>query len=215
MAVLCEFAESVSPVSHQLLEIAMESIRTFIAVPLPTDIRRRLAEVTTRLMQSGADVKWVPEGNFHITLKFLGNVERTRVSAVCGAVEKAVDGVRAFDLYLSGVGAFPKPSRPSVVWVGITSGGDELKALAKCAEEALEDIGFPREAREFSAHITLGRVKYPGGDGTLREAIENLRNETVGRVHVDTVVVMKSELRRTGPVYTPIADFGLRVAPGF
>lgn len=188
----------------------MDKIRTFVAVRLPAEIRRRLMLVEKRLMQSGADVKWVPEENFHITLKFLGDVEQNRLSAVKDAVGRAVEGASAFDLSLAGVGAFGRPLR--VVWVGIASGKDELKSLAKRVEDELAGIGFPAEDRPFSAHITLGRVRSPRGIEKLSACIESLNDEPVGDVHVDGASVMKSELRREGPAYTPIADLGFRIS---
>lgn len=187
----------------------MDKIRTFIAVRLPAAARRRLAEVEEALKESGADVKWVSEENLHITLKFLGYVENERMAAVCDAVKSAVDGLRPFDMSLSGVGAFPKPARPSVVWVGVRSGSEELKALAKQVEVAMERIGFAPEPRKFSAHVTVGRVKSAAGSHKLREAIERLRDEPVDSARVSGVAVMKSELYRTGPVYTVLKEFGL------
>jgi len=188
----------------------MDKARTFIAVPISAEVRRRLAEVEEELRASGADVKWVPEENLHITLKFLGYVEPERLEAVIRAVESAIDGAAAFDVSLSGVGAFPKPSRPSVVWVGVTTGGEELKALAERIEVALERIGFGREQRPFSAHITAGRVRSPKNLGRLHETIERLREEPAGSFRAESIAVMKSDLRPTGPIYTEIANCKLR-----
>lgn len=188
----------------------MDKIRTFIAVRLPAATRRRLAELEERLVHAGTNVKWVSEENLHITLRFLGYVERERMKAIYEAVEDAVVCVRAFDITLSGVGAFPKPSRPNVVWAGVTSGRDELGALAERVEEALARIGFAPEPRKFSAHVTLGRVKSATGSDDLREAIEGLRHEPVDSVKVTDVAVMKSELYRAGPVYSALKEFGLK-----
>lgn len=188
----------------------MVKARIFIAVRLPAEIRRRLMQIEKRLMESGADVKWVPEENFHVTLKFLGDVEQDRMAAVTEAVQCAVSGIEPFELSLAGVGAFGRPLR--VVWVGITSGGDELKSLANRVEDALAAIGFPREERPFSAHMTLGRVRSPRGLARLEQCIESLKSESVGALRVDGASVMKSELRREGPTYTAIADLGFRIA---
>lgn len=191
----------------------IDKIRSFIAVPIPGEARRRLAEIGNRLAESRADVKWVVEDNFHITLKFLGYVgaDSGRLEAVGRAVESAIEGAAPFDAVLSGVGAFPKPARPSVVWVGITAGAEELKALAERVECALERIGFARESRPFSAHITLGRVKSPKNLDKLRDVMETLREEHAGSFRVESVAVMRSDLRPTGPVYTRIGDCGFRI----
>ncbi|HUV04612.1 MAG TPA: RNA 2',3'-cyclic phosphodiesterase [Armatimonadota bacterium] len=191
----------------------MDKIRTFIAVPIPAEARRRLAEIEEELKTSGADVKWVREENFHVTLKFLAYVEPDCLDRVIRAVESAVKGTAAFDVSLSGVGAFPKASRPSVIWVGIATGAQELKALAERIESATERIGFGREQRPFSAHITAGRARSPKNLDRLREIIERLREEPVGSFRAENVAVMKSELRPTGPIYTGIADCGLQIDP--
>ena len=197
---------------ENLCWIRMDKLRLFIAIEIPAEVRRRLAEIEKELMASDADVKWVPEGNFHATLKFLGYVDEDRVEQVSRAVESAAKDSSAFEAALSGVGAFPNPRRPSVVWVGITSGVEEMKALAAKVEDALEPLGFAREERPFSAHITLGRTRSPRNADKLREIIERLREENAGRFEVEGVALMKSDLRPTGPVYSQIADCGLRIA---
>ena len=179
---------------------------------MPEAVRRRLATVGEKLGASGADVKWVAEENLHITLKFLGYVEPDRMESVARAVERVVDGMHGFDMTLSGVGAFPKVSRPSVIWVGVTKGGEELKQLADRTEDALERIGFAREPRGFSAHVTLGRVKSPRGRDRLCKLIESApegRDEPVDSVKVGSVAVMKSDLYHSGPVYTVVKESDL------
>ena len=187
----------------------MDKIRSFIAVPIPAEVRRQIAEIEKQLMASGADVKWVPEGNFHITLKFLSYVEPERLDAVSKAVSSALEGMKSFEGALYGVGAFPRLSRPSVIWVGMTQGADELKALAERAETALGRIGFGREERPFSAHITVGRVRSPKNLDGLRKKIEQLREAEVGSFSIERVTVMRSDLYPTGPVYSEIANYKL------
>jgi 2'-5' RNA ligase len=185
----------------------VEKTRTFIAVRIPEGVRRKLMEIERELMGSGADVKWVSAENLHITLKFIGPVEPNRVEAAARAVESAVQGITAFEVHLAGVGAFPKVSRPSVVWVGTGRGGEELKSLAERVESACEREGFEREPRPFSPHITIGRVKSPKGLDALAVGLERLRMAEAGSFPVEEVAVMKSELRPSGPVYSELAGF--------
>ncbi len=187
----------------------MENLRLFIAVEIPAEVRKRLGEIEKELVASGADVKWVPEGNFHATLKFLGGVSSARVDAVTSAIEGAVQGVPGFEVCLAGVGAFPNLRRPNVVWVGMKSGADQMKVLAERVERAMEPLGFAPEKRPFSPHITLGRARTPKNAERLKELIERLRDEEAGAFRVEGVALMKSDLRPTGPVYTRIADFRL------
>ncbi|MHB0998800.1 MAG: RNA 2',3'-cyclic phosphodiesterase [Armatimonadota bacterium] len=187
----------------------MDKIRAFIAVRLPDHAKIGLAGIEKKLMASGADVKWVAEENFHITLKFLGDVEIARLDAVIEAVRSAADGIESFEAELSGTGAFPRPSRPSVVWVGITSGGEQLKVLADRIESALEPFGFAREARGFSPHITLGRTRSQRNVERLQEAISALKHECVDNFRVNSIAVVKSTLKPSGSVYTVIEEIAL------
>ena len=194
----------------------MDKVRTFVAIPIPAEIRRRLVEVEQDLMPAKAGVKWVPEDNFHVTLKFLGYVEPERLEAVARGVEAAVRGIGPFEVELAEVGAFPKITRPSVVWVGVTRGGQEMISLADRIDREMAKIGFERENRPFSPHITVGRVKSPKNRGWppenlsgLRELIERHQNREVGSFGVEQVNIMRSELRITGPIYSVISDFKL------
>ena len=194
----------------------MEKIRTFVAIPIPVEIRRELAEVENDLMPARAGVKWVAEGNFHVTLKFLGHVEQERLEAIARGVEAAVAGTGSFEVELANVGAFPNISRPSVVWVGVTKGAQEMISLANRVDAEMARNGFERETRPFSAHITLGRVKSPKNRGgppenldKLRELIERHQNREVGSFGVEQVSIMKSDLQRSGPIYTAVSDFRL------
>jgi 2'-5' RNA ligase len=191
----------------------VDKLRLFVAVELAPAVRRRLAEIEKELLASGADVKWVPETNFHITLKFLGGVDADRVDAVSKAVESAAKDLPAFDAVLSGVGAFPNARRPNVVWVGIVSGGDEMKALAARVDSALEKLRFAREQRPFSGHVTIGRSRTPRNAEQLRELIEKLHDAEAGSFRVESVSIMKSELKPTGPIYSRIAELRLQSVP--
>ena len=183
----------------------MEKFRAFIAVSIPTDVCRRLAEIEKQLSASGADVKWVAEGNFHVTMKFLGDVDSNRIEELTEAICSAVQDMPPFEVALSGVGAFPNTRQPNVVWVGTSTGGDELKAIVERLDSSLECLGFAKEAKPFSPHITVGRTKTPRNFGQLREAIERLNDIQAGSFLVEEVALMKSDLRPSGQVYTKIA----------
>ena len=188
----------------------MDVIRTFIAVEIPANIRQKLAEVSDELSRLGVDAKWVPKENFHITLKFLGNVKAELIANVSEVVKSVVDQTSSFDIALAGLGAFPRLSRPSVVWVGISEGTSEIKSLAEHIDSKLVNLGFEREARPFSGHVTLARIRTLKNIDKLREKIEILKDQYIGAFGVKSVVVMKSDLQRTGPIYTPISEFELQ-----
>jgi RNA 2',3'-cyclic 3'-phosphodiesterase len=154
-------------------------------------------------------VSWVAPENFHVTVKFLGRVEDTRVQSVIGALHTAVQGHAPFDLEVGGLGAFPSATRARVLWAGITGGIDPLAALAASVEDALAGLGFPREDRAFSPHITLARVREPGRAPALAEALRDRSGHRFGRVPVADTALMRSDLSPRGARYTPLASIAL------
>jgi len=187
----------------------MAEIRVFIAALLTADLKAKIKAVQDRFRQADPDVKWVAAENFHVTLKFLGDVAEDRLESVCRAVEAAAAGVRPFAVTVSGAGTFPNPRRPRVVWVGLGSGFDQLAALAGRVESELAGIGFPKEDRRFSAHVTIGRVRDNRRTDALAEALESADVGEIGAVDVSAVAVMRSDLRREGPIYSVLREVQL------
>ncbi|MCE5313430.1 MAG: RNA 2',3'-cyclic phosphodiesterase [Armatimonadota bacterium] len=182
----------------------MKVIRTFAAVLIDEDIRRKVAEVQSQVKKLAPDVKWVAPENFHITLKFLGDVREDNMSQVIAALEEAVQGFSAFDLAISGVGAFPNPARARVVWVGSSDGCEKMVELASSIDKKLSELGFEKEEKSFKAHITIGRVKTSRFLRALAEGIGKVDADNLGIQRVSGVALMQSELGREGPTYTPI-----------
>jgi len=178
-----------------------ESIRSFIAVPIAPELAGSVEAVQESLRAAGPDVKWVDPGHFHLTLKFLGEVQRERLEALWPSVEGLLDGLARFRLRLHGVGAFPHPSRPRVIWVAVAEGAPELKALAAAVEKACGLHGFAEEERPFRAHLTVGRVRRPAPNPRLEAALAEMRDREVGEMEAQRVLLMKSDLKRGGPVY--------------
>ncbi len=187
----------------------MPGIRSFVAVELDDAARRELARLEDQLRGTGADVKWVAPASLHLTLKFLGDVPAGDLPAVTRALGEALEGVAPFALVLSGLGAFPSVSGPRVVWVGVAEGRETLAGLASRIEMALEPLGFPRESRGFSPHLTLGRCRSSRGVAELKAALVARKDFRGPRIAVDRVMLLSSELRPAGPVYAPLAVFAL------
>jgi RNA 2',3'-cyclic 3'-phosphodiesterase len=179
-------------------------------VPLPEDIRQRLATAIERLRPHAADVAWVAPANLHVTVKFLGQIDDSRVSAIAAAVGAAVAGHRAFTLHVAGLGAFPTPRRPRVLWAGLQDAGGWLARLAGSVDAAVAAVGVPAETRPFAAHVTLGRVRESRSLPDLGEALA--RGTAFGELSVDRVVLMRSELSPRGARYTELA--ALPLLPG-
>ncbi|MBI5695236.1 MAG: RNA 2',3'-cyclic phosphodiesterase [Nitrospirae bacterium] len=184
-------------------------VRTFIAVEIPAEIKARMAEVQAELRKAGADVGWVRPEGVHLTLKFLGGIPAESIDALGKAVEEAARGVAPFTLEVKGIGVFPNSKAPRVVWLGLGGDMDALAALHEKIEAACEPLGFAREERPFNPHLTLGRVKTQHGRDALMRAVARFENVEAGIIRADAVSVMKSELMRSGAVYTEMRRIGL------
>jgi 2'-5' RNA ligase len=156
------------------------------------------------------DAAWVARDNVHLTLKFLGGVEAARLDALAGALAGATRACQAFDLTVRGLGAFPTPRRPRVLWAGVDEGGAHVATLARRVDEALQALGFVPEPRAFTAHATLGRLRVPRADPRLAEALA--AGGMYGRQRVDRVALMRSRLSPQGACHTELATAPL--APG-
>lgn len=176
-------------------------MRLFVAVNLPAEIRERLAAEQDRLRRAQADVSWVRAENIHVTLKFLGETEEKRLDRIRPALLEVARGSAPFRIQVSGLGSFGGRV-PRVVWVGVQEGAEPLSRLAKDVEAAMARLGFPREKRGFSAHITLGRVRSAKNAEALLTALTQAETGPLGSVEVNQFELMQSELRPTGSVYT-------------
>jgi 2'-5' RNA ligase len=190
-------------------------IRCFAAVEVAPEVRRSLEAVQMHLrrtMGTADPVKWVPAHQFHITLKFLGEVPGEMAERAKAALGRAARGAQPFWLTARSLGAFPGADRPAVLWAGTGEGRVELAALAESVEREMSLEGFGREKRPFRPHITLGRVRegarIPPG---LSRALEEGSEREFGRWRADRIVLMRSELTPRGPIYTLLwsAELGL------
>ncbi|MBI5684206.1 MAG: RNA 2',3'-cyclic phosphodiesterase [Verrucomicrobia bacterium] len=176
-------------------------MRLFIAVDVTEEVRAAIAEKTARLREANCDVGWVKPENFHLTLKFLGETPDGRLDDIKTALDLVSLSRAAFELELRGMGCFPERGAPRVVWVGGGAGRDALTAVARDVEGAMEDLGFPRERREFAAHLTIGRVRSPRGAERLRRLVEAEADTGFGRCVVDEIRLYKSTLASGGSIY--------------
>lgn len=177
-------------------------IRAFVAVKISPALEGRVGELLTELALPQYDVKWVRPENLHLTLKFLGNVEEGRVEAIAEVIGEVARSSRPFRLRLGGLGAFPNIRRPRVIWAGMTEGARRLEGIAEGLEAGLGRLGFAREKRRFSAHLTLGRTRSARGLNELVRRVNRYSNFELGEMQIEDVSLFASELRPAGPVYT-------------
>ena len=183
-------------------------MRLFVAVHLPDEVRERLAVVQHRLQGVRADVSWVRPGNIHLTLKFLGEVEPARLDQIRTALEEVARASEPCEAAVSGVGSFGGRI-PRVVWAGITEGAEALTALAGRVDAAMAGIGFPRETRPFSPHLTLGRVRSSRNAAEFLAALRAEARADFGRTPVAAFYLMESQLNPQGSIYTVVGSFPL------
>ncbi len=183
-----------------------DRVRTFVALDIDNVVRSRALQLIDYFRQARADVKWVEPENLHITLKFLGDVPSREIYHVCQAVQKAAASIEPFSICVQGAGAFPDALRPRTIWLGLTSGLQELGELHRRVEDALFELGYPREGRPFKAHLTLGRVRRSSpGLARLAQLIHEQADYEAAATSVEEVVVYSSELSPDGPSYEPLA----------
>ena len=185
-------------------------LRIFIAVPLSDEIKKNLEEVIINLKETGADIKCVRPENAHLTLRFLGQVEETRIANIKEVMGNVLRDTTFFDMVLSGVGAFPGKNSPRVVWVGVKTGAEKLLEIHDVLEENLAAAGFEKETRKYHSHLTLARVKSARSRKVLISWLELNENLNIGSMRTSEIVLMESRLKREGAEYLPLEVVTLR-----
>jgi len=183
-------------------------VRAFIALELPKAIQAGLHQVSADLqtMAKGLPLRWVPIENIHLTLKFLGDTDEANIKPISDLLKKAAKSATALEISLNGVGVFPNPRRPNVIWVGVDA-PESLLDLQRQVELDLSGMGFVPEERPFSPHLTIARVRREARPADLKQISEviaspHLPAGATGRI--DTLTLFRSELKPGGAVYNPL-----------
>jgi 2'-5' RNA ligase len=191
------------------------TMRLFIALDIPSEIRERIAAFMDKLRKHAPDARWVKVESLHVTLKFLGEVEESHLSAI-EAVLRQVEG-SPFSLAVKASGFFPNAKSPRVFWVGVAA-SQTLPALAQRIDEKLHALGFEPEARAFSPHLTLARAAgHPGSRGkhagrdldALGKVLANESASEFGTMTAEEFFLYQSKLSPGGAVYTRLKRFPL------
>jgi 2'-5' RNA ligase len=188
---------------------ADESWRLFIAIELPSHVRRTLADHIQHLREAvpDASASWAREENLHLTLKFLGDAEPTRVEALSQAILQAANTVGPFEINIESCGAFPPNGRARVLWIGVEDPRSQLASLHRTLEDECAKVGFAREQRLFRPHLTIARLRNPTGARRLIQVHKetDFDRETVMVCHL---ALIRSELRSEGSRHTVVARHG-------
>lgn len=184
------------------------TLRAFIAINLPQPIQDSIPKETTRLQKILGEqtIRWTPIHNIHLTLKFLGNIPETHIDFLKQILIKIADSNSAFDLQIQSIGSFPSLKLPRVIWLGVQS-STGLMSVQKNVEEAVTKLGYEKEARKFSPHLTLGRIKknlHPNDLQKIRDALVNFQLGKIDPARVDSVHLYQSDLNTEGSVYTKL-----------
>jgi 2'-5' RNA ligase len=182
----------------------MAQIRTFICFELPGFIKTELQRVQNALKPISKSVRWSHVDGIHLTLKFLGDVDEEILDDIHNAVKKAAEKSEPFQIDISGVGAFPNFNRPNVYWIGVKESSGALLSIQQKIENELEQIGFAKERRPFSPHLTIGRVKSQEGLKEISKTLQNAKLPSMTFVAAE-ILVMKSVLQPGGARYTPLS----------
>jgi RNA 2',3'-cyclic 3'-phosphodiesterase len=166
-------------------------------------------QIVSKVDVKKGDLKWVEPNNIHLTLKFLGEISDEQVAEVGEIANTVAQAHQKFNLDIESVGSFGGRSA-KVVWVGAGKGTDALLALQKDLEALLEQAGYPKEDREFSAHLTLCRVNHPIAGLKVGEAIAQFSHLKLGSIAAESLCVYQSQLTPAGPNYTLLGSFKLK-----
>lgn len=182
-------------------------MRSFVAIELPDSLRRSLAETSEELSSKIAPraVRWVRPEGIHLTLKFLGDVDPSKMQDVRGVIQETVPKFSPFSFDVGGLGCFPSSRRPRVIWVGVRESTGEMAAMYEELERAFTAQGFERERRPFHPHLTLGRIRRGVSNSVARsvgEKITETGSFSLGKIEVKEICLFRSELKPSGAVYT-------------
>jgi RNA 2',3'-cyclic 3'-phosphodiesterase len=184
-------------------------LRAFIAIALPPQVLLAAGNVQKKLIAAGIRLKWVRPENMHLTLRFLGDIDRRQLPELEAAIGTAAKAAAPFALNAKRIGVFPNLRAPRVVWMGFEGALDSLLQIYQRLAETLHPLGFPPESRAFTGHLTLGRVADRISAPVLQEAVSTAEQIESGIFTVDRICLIKSDLRPTGAVYTRLAEIFL------
>lgn len=186
----------------------MPSLRLFIAIETPPDLRPQIAAIRDRLKTSDADVKWEPNGKLHATIKFLGTTDDHLLPEIVSYIRGVCQKFAPFQIRYKGVGCFPNSRAPRVIWVGMEEPSGDLDLLHHEFDSGLVALGFEREEKRFHPHVTLGRVKSNKKIHGLLRMMESITFESQP-VTVHEIALIQSELKASGSVYTILKSIPL------
>jgi 2'-5' RNA ligase len=189
-------------------------MRAFIAAELPASIRSPIDDVIADLRGApGSEhVRWVPSASIHLTLKFLGEISQSSQELLTTVMAREAARYEPFEVEVAGLGCYPNPRKPRILWIGLAA-PSTLVSLQHELDAAASRLGYPSEEREFSPHLTIGRVQQSATAAGLQAIRDHLLHKPVGKlgtIRLEAIHLFKSVLQPAGPVYTRLFTAPLR-----
>ena len=186
-----------------------DTIRSFIALYPDPAALRTVSDFISCLRSRERSVRWEKDDHVHITLKFLGDVERRDLGTVSDELRKELRGSGVIGGTIDRVGGFPNLRRPRIVWLGLSDGAERVRGMNAVVERVCEAAGMEREKKSFTPHFTIGRVRQPGGSGDLEKALAACSFDPAP-VSFASVRIMQSVLTPKGAIHTVVAEIPLQ-----
>jgi 2'-5' RNA ligase len=187
----------------------MSSVRVFLAIPLPQQLKGAIQTLQKNLRSQIAGVRWVRPENLHLTLHFFGEVEQETLEKIKVSVLSVTGCNRPFAVEVKGLGAFPNRRRPRVLWLGLEP-KDQLMQVYENCRQSLQQAGVATESRPYSPHLTIGRLRQPkSGLSALTELDSSIGDEMIGRFSADRLVLFESRLQPGGAEHIPLLTVSL------
>jgi 2'-5' RNA ligase len=183
------------------------TIRVFIAIEIDSEIKNKLSEYLSKLKRTGADVKWVAPENIHLSLKFIGYIEKETLINLNKIINDAVSCIGPFSISIGNIGAFPSLKKPRVIFVCVQERGNNLLKIYEKLDKGVEQLGIKRESKKYVGHITLGRVKSQKNISELKNTLNSGTECYFGCEKVTSLSLIQSILTPTGPIYTRLNNF--------
>ncbi len=189
-------------------------MRTFLAIEIPGHLEQRLGREIVLMKDQLPDgsVRWLDPDSIHLTMKFLGDVSPAKLDAVRSTAHQLSAASETMRLELGDFGVFPNMDRPRVLWIGVREGTGRLQRLKTELERGMEELGFEPERRDFTPHLTVGRVQRDIDRGLQKElggALHRVQVDDLGQTNVEELTLFKSDLQPAGAVYTVLDRFRL------
>lgn len=187
-------------------------IRAFIAIDIAPQIIVRISDLVHRLTPRLLGIRWLHTGDLHLTLRFLGATEESKIDPIAAALADSLRPFQRFTINAKGLGVFPNLRQPRILWVGLV--GSQLPVLRGKVESALTPLGFVPEQRPFTPHLTIGRWRQNHrSEHTLKQELERWHNHEFGSATVEEVILFESDLKPAGAIHRRLKTIPLGSDP--